>query len=81
MEAIATIRKLKLNKRTISMLQSSAFASNLYASDTRDTTEWTVKCTLPECGSVQANCRTDQFQSCAPCLPPTRDPALTKGCW
>jgi hypothetical protein len=77
MELTTTFPKLRLNKRTISLLQSSAFTSHLFY-DTRDTTEWTVKCTLPECGSVQAGCRTDNLQSCAPCVPPTKDPGATR---
>jgi hypothetical protein len=75
MEKVQVYQKLKLNKRTISMLQTPAFVRNFNMSDRDCTTEWTVKCTLPECGSVQMGCRTDQMQSCAPCAPPpTRDP-------
>lgn len=76
-----TIRKLKLDKKTISLLNHYNFTANLRAFESeRNCPEPSVKCTLPECGSVQANCRTDHYTSCAPCLPPKTEPQRTWTC-
>ena len=64
MELITPVRKLNLNKKTISRLDNY-FSSIHHASETRDCT---IRCTYPECASEPV-CRTDHLQSCAPCGP------------
>ena len=72
--------RLSLNKKVISRLQHYrsngkivAYATEAFCG-TRD-------CTIPECGSIVFNCRTDSLKSCAPCVPPPVDPGgTTKGC-
>jgi hypothetical protein len=75
MEAIAPMRKLKLNKKTISALNNHKI-SNHFTNDP-DECKWTVTCTYPECAS-EPNCRTNVYQSCAPCVPPKGD--VSKPC-
>ncbi len=81
MEGIATIRKLKLNKKTISTLNNFKTIEN-NTSIPVGACRPTDYCTDPECASVLlAGCRTDHYQSCAPCGPTKGDPLpYTKGC-
>lgn len=81
MEAIATIRKLKLNKKTISTLNNFKTIEN-NTSIPVGACRATDYCTDPECAS-SPNCRTNHLQSCAPCAPTKGDPVPlppTKGC-
>lgn len=66
MEELLTLRKLKLNKKTISTLNNYRTVSNTSFVDTA--CRATQYCTDPECASAP-NCRTDHYQSCAPCAP------------
>lgn len=72
MEAIASIPRLRLNKKTISMLNNYKLTFGPTSIDTQ--CRPTEYCTLPECGSAEAQCRTDHYQSCAPCVPPKGEP-------
>lgn len=78
MEELLTLRKLKLNKKTISTLNNYRTVSNTSFVITE--CRATEYCTYPECASSPA-CRTDHYQSCAPCLPTKGDPPpYSKGC-
>lgn len=77
METLVTQPKLRLNKKVISKLQTFRSKGNIagYYTDFCAT----VKCTLPECTSIMAGCKTDNLASCAPCVP-TKDPTpVSKG--
>ena len=74
MDQTLTLPKLKLNKKVISRLQHYRPAGKIV--DLKTLADcFTVFCTIPECASVAMNCRTDSLQSCAPCVPPPKDPA------
>jgi hypothetical protein len=81
MQELLTLRKLKLNKKTISTLNNHRIVSStsIVFTECRPT----EYCTDPECASVAGGqCRTDHYQSCAPCYPTKGDPPppYTKGC-
>ena len=78
METLLAKPKLRLNKKVISRLRTFRSRGNIVA----DYTDFcaTIKCTIPECGSIIMNCKTDNYASCAPCAPPTKDPTpVSKG--
>lgn len=81
MEELLTLRKLKLNKKTISTLNNYRTVSSTSIRPTECYP--TQYCTDPECASVDGGqCRTDHLQSCAPCMPTKGDTTLpyTKSC-
>lgn len=81
MEELLTLRKLKLNRKTISTLNNYRTVSSTSIVPTA--CRPTEYCTDPECASAAGGgmCRTDHLQSCAPCYPTKGDPPpYSKGC-